>query len=39
MHNRMKEALVLLGKLPRAAWCVRRWSRCRTRKLRGSATR
>ena len=39
MHNRMKEALVLLGKLPRAVRCVRRWSRYRTRKLRGSGTR
>jgi 4-hydroxy-tetrahydrodipicolinate synthase len=37
MHNRMKEALVLLGKLPRAV-VVRRWSRSPTRKLCGSGT-
>ena len=36
MHNRMKEALVLLGRLPRAS-CARRWSRSRRPRSAASA--
>jgi 4-hydroxy-tetrahydrodipicolinate synthase len=36
MHNRMKEALVLLGRI-RARSCGRRWSRCRRPRSAASA--